>query len=77
MQKITFPLRINMKREEVSHLHQALVKLMFRIDRREKLEKRFDRITCQAVLEFQKKYRLEPTGEVDEKTTKQFNALLF
>ena len=76
MQTITFPLRINMKRDEVSYLHKVLEQLGFRIDRREKLEKRFGRSTRQAVLEFQKKYRLNPTGEVDEKTANQFNALL-
>ena len=65
-----------MKRDEVSYLHKVLEQLGFRIGRREKLEKRFGRSTRQAVLEFQEKYHLEPTGEVDEKTANQFNVLL-
>ena len=51
MQIITFPLRINMKRDELSYLHKVLEQLGFRIDRREKLEKRFGRISHRDVIE--------------------------
>lgn len=68
LKEIDFPLKLNMKRDEVSILHDALRAIGYEIKDTEKANNRFGVLTHQAVLDFQEKNNLEASGEVDEKT---------
>jgi len=76
MNKIIFPLKLQMKRPEVGNLHEALARIGYQIEAAEKANQHFGASTRQAVLNFQKKYRLESTGGVDERTAQALNAAL-
>ena len=68
MPKIEFPLKLQMKRATVRHLHEVLTKLGYQITKAEKSGERFGASTRRAVLDFQQKHGLKPNGEVDQKT---------
>ncbi len=63
-------LSVRMRGEDVALLHGALGQLKFTIPNDELQKKFFGKATQKAVLDFQKKHGLEPTGLVDEETAK-------
>ena len=73
MNKIVFPLKLQMKHAEVGDLHQALTALGFEIAAKERKEQRFGVATRRAVVALQEKHGLEPTGVVDQKTAARIN----
>ena len=92
MNKITFPLKLQMRGQKVADLQDALLLflergLLLRGDEAARLElaeglktereaQRFDRYTRTLVSTFQKERQLDPTGEVDEATAQAINRLL-
>lgn len=68
MPQIVFSLKLQMKRAAVSDLHEVLISLGYQIAEAEKSDKRFGASTRHAVLDFQQKHGLKPSGEVDELT---------
>ena len=76
MNKITFPLTLQMKRPEVAHLHEALAFLGLTIAAAEKTNQRYGATTRAAVTQFQTTNNLPATGAVDEATSNAINDLL-
>jgi hypothetical protein len=76
MNKISFPLKLQMKGTKVGDLHTALQLLGYVIADAEKSAKRFGATTRQALLDFESKYDLTPSGEVDEPTAVGLNQAL-
>ncbi len=76
MNKIIFPIKLQMQRPSVADLHEALALLGFTINDSEKTEHRFGASTRAAVIEFQTAHQLEGTGLVDEVTAATFNTVL-
>ena len=76
MNKVTFPLKLQMKRPEVADLQDALVHLGFSIRDSEKASQRFGASTRAAVRAFQAQQQLSVTGEVDGTTANRLNDLL-
>lgn len=76
MNKITFPLKLQMKGPKVADLHVALQTLGYVIADAEKSTSRFGATTRQALLDFQSKHGLAPSGEVDEPTAARLNLAL-
>jgi peptidoglycan hydrolase-like protein with peptidoglycan-binding domain len=76
MNVVTFPLQLQMKSETVHDLHEGLSSLGFTIADEEKENQTFGSSTREAVAGFQRKYSLEPTGVVDERTAAVFNQLI-
>ena len=76
MNKVTFPLKPQMKRPEVAHLHAALAFLGFTIAKSDKTNKRYGASTRKAVIQFQAKQKLRATGEINEVTANAINDLL-
>ncbi|MEI6268261.1 MAG: neuraminidase-like domain-containing protein [Methylococcaceae bacterium] len=76
MNKITFPLKLQMKGSKVGDLHAALQSLGYLLADAEKSAKRFGATTRQALLDFQSKHGLTPSGEVDEPTAASLNQAL-
>src|SRR6186713_3049418 len=76
MTTITFPLKLQMKRPEVAHLHEALAFLGFTIADAEKTAQRFGASTRTAVMMFQSAESLQASGEVDEITARALNEAL-
>ena len=66
-------LRIRMRGEDVKQLQNVLRQLNFPI---EDDEGTFGRSTREAVLKFQRQYRLEPTGMADERTVTLINEMV-
>lgn len=62
--------------QAVADLHQALASLKFEVGEREVKERRFGRMTKQAVIAFQEQQNLQPTGQVDEATANRLNEVL-
>ncbi|MBS0150492.1 MAG: peptidoglycan-binding protein [Nitrospira sp.] len=73
MNPVIFPLKFQMKRAEVSDLHQALSILGFIIVQGEKKNQRFGASTRSAVQEFQTQHQLKVTGTVDKATARALN----
>ena len=73
MNKITFPLTLQMKRPEVANLHEALVFLGSTIADTEKTNQRYGASTRAAVTKFQTAHNLPVTGTVDEATARAIN----
>ncbi|MEX2307779.1 MAG: neuraminidase-like domain-containing protein [Pirellulales bacterium] len=67
-------LSLRMKGEDVTLLHGELRALGYRFTAAETSKQLFGASTRQAVMDFQKKHRLEATGVVDERTAKRINA---
>ena len=76
MKKVVFPLRLRMKRPEVSDLHQALALAGFEVTDTEMASRRFGASTREAVRKLQAAHQLEHTGVVDEATANVLNRLL-
>lgn len=92
MKTITFPLKLQMKRPQVSDLQDALQLLLERDTllsnddatrrelsetlKNERTEQRYGKATRQLVSHFQEEQRLQSTGAVDEPTANALNALL-
>ena len=76
MQRITFPLKLQMKGRVVSDLHQALALFELTIADAEKTAQRFGASTRTAVMTFQSASNLPASGEVDEATAKAINEAL-
>ena len=76
MNKISFPLKLQMKGTKVGDLHTALQLLGYEIADAEKSAKRFGATTRLALLDFQSKYDLTPSSEVDEPTAVRLNQAL-
>jgi peptidoglycan hydrolase-like protein with peptidoglycan-binding domain len=74
MDKATFPLNEKMRGAKVGILHAALAALGLAVPEAERSRQYFGAATKAAVVEFQKKHRLKPTGAVDEATAAAFNA---
>src|SRR5438105_2942428 len=66
-------LKINMRGEEVRQLHSELGRLGFDIPENEVQEKRYGRVTREAISRFQADHGLERSGIVDDQTTKVIN----
>jgi peptidoglycan hydrolase-like protein with peptidoglycan-binding domain len=92
MNKITFPLKRQMRGPQVADLQDALKLLLergllFADDegarrellpalQRERAEQLYGNATAKLVARFQEEHRLQPTGEVDQSTAEALNALL-
>ena len=76
MTTITFPLKLQMKGPKVADLHAALQSLGYVIADAEKSTRRFGATTRQALLDFQSKHGLAPSGEVDELAAAHLNQAL-
>ncbi len=76
MNKITFPLKLQMKGTKVGDLHAALQSLGYLFADAEKSAKRFGATTRQALLDFQSKHGLALSGEVDEPSAASLNQAL-
>jgi len=76
MNKITFPLKLQMKRPEVGDLQRALVFLGLEVSTAETDNQRFGASTRVAVRQLQSDHKLAVTGVVDEATANLLNKLL-
>jgi hypothetical protein len=76
MNKITFPLRLQIKGPEVADLQAALALLGSSIAKAEKTNQHFGPTTQAAVSEFQTSQKLPATGEVDAATADALNEVL-
>jgi peptidoglycan hydrolase-like protein with peptidoglycan-binding domain len=76
MNKITFPLKLQIKGPKVGDLHAGLQSLGYVIADAEKSISRFGASTRQALLDFQSKHGLAASGEVDEMTAASLNQAL-
>jgi peptidoglycan hydrolase-like protein with peptidoglycan-binding domain len=68
MNRIIFPLKLQMKSPEVRDLQRVLSGLGHEIAESEEAEQRFGAATRKAVVAFQKEHGLEPSGVVDQDT---------
>ena len=59
MNRITFPLKLQMKRPEVAHLQAGLAFLGFSIAKSDKTNQRFGASTRKAVMQFQTETEIE------------------
>ncbi|WAI00933.1 peptidoglycan-binding domain-containing protein [Methanogenium organophilum] len=73
MNKFIFPLKLRMKGPAAGDQQQALSSLELVIDKEESATQRFGLSTRTAVITFQENHRLEPTGEVAERTATLIN----
>ena len=73
MSTVSFPLKPGMQQDAVSRLHDALITLKFTLSSAEIAAATFGPSTQDAVRRFQARYRLQVTGEVDEKTAALLN----
>ncbi|MBL0351166.1 MAG: peptidoglycan-binding protein [Dechloromonas sp.] len=76
MNKITFPLNLQVQGPEVADLHEALALLGFAIAKSEQTKQRFGPTTQAALSKFQTVQKLAATGEVDAATADALNAVL-
>lgn len=76
MKKVTFPLKMEMKKAAVGDLHQALVFLGLAVSEPEKTARLFGQTTLDAVVKLQRENQLQPTSIVDEATANLINQLL-
>ena len=76
MNRITFPLKLQMRRTQVADLNQALVLLGLLITDADKDSQYFGKSTQEAVRRFQEEHQLSVTGVVDEATARALNKLL-
>ena len=74
--QIVFPIKLLDQGQLVADLQQALGFLEFAVGEREVKERRFGRMTRQAVIAFQGRQDLEPTGQIDEATANRLNEVL-
>jgi hypothetical protein len=74
--RIVFPIRLLDQGQSVADLHKALAFLEFDVVEREVKEQRFSRTTRQAVITFQGRQNLQPTGQIDEATANRLNEVL-
>jgi hypothetical protein len=74
--RIVFPIRLLDQGQTVADLQHALGLLEIGLGEREVKEKRFGRMTRQAVIAFQRRQNLQPTGQIDEATANRLNELL-
>lgn len=73
MDYVKAPLRLNMQRDTVGELHRALAAVDITVDEDDLARTRFGRSTRDAVMEFQRRLRLPPTGEVDVRTARELS----
>ena len=76
MNRIAFPLKLQMKSPEVAHLHEALVFLGLTITEAETTNQRYGATTRAAVLQLQTTHNLPASGAVNEATANAINGLL-
>ena len=76
MNKVTFPLKLQIKGPEVANLQEALGFLGFTIAESEATNQRYGASTRAAVKQFQFAQKMPETGEIDEATAKAINTEL-
>ena len=76
MNKIIFPLNMNMKRDAVADLHVALAFLKLEVAEEEIKQKRYGKETVAAVHRFQAENEVRETGKVDKETAHVLNQRL-
>lgn len=67
MNRISFPLKLQMKNDSVKLLHERFSLFGFDIDRKETAGKRFGASTQKAVVAFQKENCTKPKGNTDDR----------
>lgn len=76
MKNIMFPQSMNMEGPEIKVLQEFLLSLQYELDESEVTQSYFGKSTEFAVIHFQQKIGITPTGMVDELTAKEMNEII-